>query len=246
MEREEHRWHSPNLGREMPVVRYGHFGTPLILFPTAGGDHLDNERFKLIHVLTPLIEAGRVKVYACASVSGDAWCDTEAAPWHKSWLQARFDDYLAQELLPAIKTDCHGYDRFWAAGASLGAYNAVNVACKHPQWFDGVVAMSGTYDFDRWMGEHRDQNYYFNQPLYFLPGLKDGAQKQALQHVRFVIASGAGRAEAPAESERLAALLQAHGVPVNLELWGDDVHHDWPTWRTMLPMFLDKLLPAAG
>jgi esterase/lipase superfamily enzyme len=30
---------------------------------------------------------------------------------------------------------------------------------------------------------------------------------------------------------------------VNLELWGHDMRHDWVTWRAMLPLFLDKLLP---
>ena len=80
MERDEFSWHSPNLGREMPIVRYGDFGKPLVLMPTAGGDHLDNERFKLVHVLAPLIEAKRLKVYAIGSVSGETWCDDEAAP----------------------------------------------------------------------------------------------------------------------------------------------------------------------
>lgn len=242
MHREETGWYSERLEREMRLVRYGDWGVPLLLFPTAGGDHLDNERFKLIHVLQPLIEAKRIKVYACESVSGEAWCNPDAPPWHKSWLQARFDDYLLHELLPAISEDSGGVKGFIAAGASLGAFNAVTVAAKHPSWFRLVVAMSGTYDFDRWMGGHRDQNYYFNQPLYFLPRLPDGPQKDALRQVRFVIASGAGRAEAPWESQRLAAILRGHGVHVDLELWGEDAHHDWPTWRTMLPMFLGKIL----
>ena len=25
-------------------------------------------------------------------------------------------------------------------------------------------------------------------------------------------------------------------------IWGEDADHDWPTWRTMLPVFLDKLV----
>jgi esterase/lipase superfamily enzyme len=58
-----------------------------------------------------------------------------------------------------------------------------------------------------------------------------------------VLASGQGRAEAPDESVRLAKLLESKGVKVDLEIWGPDAHHDWPTWRTMLPMFLSKLVP---
>ena len=39
----------------------------------------------------------------------------------------------------------------------------------------------------------------------------------------------------------MAELLKAKGLPTTLEIWGQDVHHDWPTWRTMLPLFLEKL-----
>ncbi|MCB9798052.1 MAG: hypothetical protein H6741_35690 [Alphaproteobacteria bacterium] len=234
-------WTSPALEREMSVARWGHFGTPVLLFPTAGGDPEECERFLMIRVLTPLIEAGRIKVYSCGSISSDAWLNRSAAPWHKSWLQARFDQYLVQELLPWISHDCGGYQGFIAAGASLGAYNSVTAATKHPEWFKGVVAMSGTYYFDRWMGEHRDLDYYYNQPIYFLPNLGESEQLERIRQVRFIIATGTGRWEAPDESRRLAAILEAKGAPVDLELWGEDADHDWPTWRTMLPLFLDRL-----
>ena len=229
-------WTSPILEREMSVARWGHFGVPVLLFPTAGGDPEECERFLMIRVLKPLIEAGRIKVYSCGSISGDAWLNRSAAPWHKSWLQSRFDRYLVEELLPWISHDSGDVKGFIAAGASLGAYNSVTAATKHPEWFSGVVAMSGTYDFDRWMGDHRDLDYYYNQPMYFLPKLDESEQLRRLREVRFIIASGTGRWEAPDESRRLAAILEAKGADVNLELWGKDADHDWPTWRTMLPM----------
>jgi esterase/lipase superfamily enzyme len=225
----------------MTVVRYGDFGRPLLLFPTAGGDHLDNERFKLIEMLRPFIESRRLKVYGCGSINKDGWINPDAAPWHKSWLQARFDAYLSQELLPAIQNDCGGFRPFIAAGASLGAYNAVTAACKHPEWFDLAIGLSGTYDFDRWMGGHRDAEYYYNQPMYFL-GKLEGAHAEALKKVHFVVATGSGRYEAPEESRRIGALLESKGAKVNLEIWDTNWHHDWPTWRAMLPLFLGKLL----
>ncbi|MCB9760391.1 MAG: hypothetical protein H6739_11185 [Alphaproteobacteria bacterium] len=240
MEYKTWRWRSAALDRDMDLARWGYFGKPVLLFPTAGGDFLECERFLMIRALAPLIDAGRIKVYACGSISREGWMNRTAPPWHKSWLQARFDEYLVTELLPAIRADCEGYALFAAAGASLGAYNAVNAGCKHPEWFDLVVGMSGTYDFDRWMGDHRDLNYYYNQPLAFLPNLGPSTQLDDLQKTRFVIATGTGRWEAPEESERLAGVLRAKGAPVNLELWGPDADHDWPTWRTMLPMFLDR------
>ena len=41
-----------------------------------------------------------------------------------------------------------------------------------------------------------------------------------------------------------AGVLGAKGIPNRVDDWGPGVDHDWPTWRTMLPLFLDRLLPA--
>ena len=130
-----------------------------------------------------------------------------------------------------------------AAGASLGAYNALTITTKHPEWFRGCIAMSGTYDFDRWMDGHVDQNYYYNQPMYYLGNMTEGPQLQRIRQNKTIVASGTGRYEAPDESERIVKLLHSKGVrDAHLELWGPDAHHDWPTWRTMLPNFLSRLI----
>lgn len=239
---------SPSLERAMPVARWGDYGVPVLLFPTAGGDFLECERFLMIRALSPLIAARRISVFACASISGDGWMNGEAHPGHRAWLQELFDRYLAQTLLPFIREQCGGYPTVIGAGASLGAYNAVNAACRHPSAFSKVVAMSGTFDFDKWQDRWpgydpgRDQTYYFHQPLRYLPGLR-GTLADHLREVEFVVATGRGRWEEPAQSERLARVLASLGVPHRLELWGRDCDHDWPTWRTMLPLFLDRLVP---
>jgi esterase/lipase superfamily enzyme len=241
MERRIHGWRSPELDREMPVATWGHAGRPVVLFPTAGGDFLECERFLMIRVLAPLIEAGRIRVYACGSVSAEGWLSEEAPPWHKSWLQARFDAYVARELVPWIRHDAgQPAARLVATGASLGAYNAVNAATKHPELFGTTIAMSGTYWFDRWMNGFTDENYYYNQPVRFLPNLGEGPQLDLLRQSYFHLASGRGRWEAPNESLALGQMFGQKGVPNWVELWGEDVDHDWPTWRTMLPMFLER------
>ncbi|TNE91630.1 MAG: esterase [Deltaproteobacteria bacterium] len=242
MERRTFAWHSPALDREMRIAAWGHFGRPVVLFATAASDELDYERFKLIHVLKPLMEAGRIKVYSVSSVAGEGWLSKDAHPGHKSWLQHCYDRYLGEEAFPAIAEDCGGFTHFVTAGASIGAYNAVTALLKHPDYVDLAIGMSGTYDFDRWMHGHRDEFYYFNQPMYFVPNLPEGALLDELRTKRVVLATGQGRAEAPDESRRMSQVLDAKGIPNDLEIWGKDVHHDWPTWRTMLPMFLDRLV----
>jgi esterase/lipase superfamily enzyme len=235
MERRMLAWHSPALDREMRIATWGHFGRPVVLFATAASDELDYERFKLIFALKPLIQAGKIKVYSVGSVAGEGWLSKDAHPAHKTWLQSRYDKYLGEEAFPAIAADCGGFARFVTAGASIGAYNAVTALLKHPDMVDIAIGMSGTYDFDRWVHGHRDEHYY-------LPNLSEGPLLDSLRTKRIVLATGQGRAEAPDESIRMSKVLSARGIPNNLEIWGSDVHHDWPTWRTMLPMFLDKLI----
>lgn len=240
--------HSPELDRTMPVARWGDYGVPVLLFPTAGGDFLECERYLMIRVLTPLIAARRISVFACGSISSEGWMNGEAHPGHRAWLQELFDRYLARTLLPFVQAQCGGYPTVIGAGASLGAYNAVNAACRHPGAFSQVIAMSGTFDFDKWQTKwpgyrpDQDRTYYFHQPLRFVPGLQ-GSLLDKLRQVRFTVATGRGRWEEPAQSERLDAILQRQGIPSRLELWGRDCDHDWPTWRTMLPLFLDRLVP---
>lgn len=236
-------WFSPALQREMPLAAFGDRGRPLLLFPTAGGDYLECERFKLIEVIRPLIEAGQIRVYTCGSVSGEGWLSNDAHPGHKAWLQACFDRYVAEEVVPFVRGEVGDPGaRLIAAGASIGAYNAVNAHLKHPELFWLTIAMSGTYDLDRWMGDHRDETYYYNAPFHYLPGIGEGSQLEWLQRGMFYIASGQGRWEAPWESARLGGLLGAKRIPNFVDLWGKEIDHDWPTWRTMLPHFLDKLL----
>ena len=31
------------------------------------------------------------------------------------------------------------------------------------------------------------------------------------------------------------------GIPNRVDNWGPDWDHDWPTWRAMLPQYLDEL-----
>ena len=48
-----------------------------------------------------------------------------------------------------------------------------------------------------------------------------------------------GDYEAPGQSRALSRALWELGVWHNLDLWGHDMRHDWPTWRRMMPVYLE-------
>jgi len=234
-------WFSARLEREVKLARWGHFGTPVLLFPTAGGDAEEVERFHLIGAIWPLIEAGRIKVYSCDSVAGKAWIQDGHAPIYRARLQNAFDSFVYREVVPAIRADCRQDDiEIITAGASIGAFNAVASLCRHPDVFRCAIGMSGTYNLERWLHGQFFEDFYFSSPLHYLPGLKEGPQLDMLRSRFVLLTYGQGRWEEPDESWRLANLLGAKRIPNRVDPWGPEWDHDWPAWRAMLPVYLDE------
>jgi esterase/lipase superfamily enzyme len=62
-----------------------------------------------------------------------------------------------------------------------------------------------------------------------------------LRQRHVVLASGQGAWEDIGESWQMASALGAKGVPNRVDNWGPQWAHEWPTWRRMLPLYLDDL-----
>jgi esterase/lipase superfamily enzyme len=233
------RWHSERLGREVTLVRWGHFGQPVLLFPTAGGDAEEVERMWLIKALRPLIDAGKIKVYSCDSVAGQALLAREGDARHQMWVQDQFHRYVRHEVVPAIRLDCKSPTaEIWTTGASIGAFHSVAAVCRFPDVFSRAIAMSGTYDLRRFFNAREfSDEFWVSSPLHFVPTLS-GLHLDVLRKRFILLLSGEGRAEAISESWAMARVLGDQGVPNRVESWGKDWPHDWETWRAMLPQVL--------
>jgi esterase/lipase superfamily enzyme len=236
------RWYSDRLGQDITVARWGTWGSPVLLFPTAGGDAEEVERHHLVGHLMPLIDAGRAKVYSCDSVAGRAMAEGRGSPEYRMALFNAFHDAVASEVIPAIHSDSGGPLPVVVAGASIGAFNALAVTCRYPHLVDSAVCMSGTYTIEQFIGGPFTDDLYYSSPLHFLPGL-DGADLDVLRRRMVILATGSGRWEDPGEAWTVAGVLGAKGVPNRVDDWGPGYDHDWPTWWQMLPTYLDDLLP---
>ncbi len=192
------RWYSARVEQEISLVRWGHWGQPVLVFPTAGGDAEEIERMHLIGVLGPLIDAGRIKVYSCDNLAGRAFAARTGSVEYRCALLNRFEAAVAEEVVPAIRTDCHDHGvEVVATGASLGAFMAVAVTARYPWLFRAAVAMSGTYDVEGLMQIRGTEDYYLSAPLSFLPNLAEGALLEQLRRRFFILAYGQGRWESP-------------------------------------------------
>lgn len=234
-------WHSDLIEQSVTMARWGTVGTPVLMFPTAGGDAEEIERFHVIGALSPLLAAGRIKVYSIDSIAGRSWLDHND-PRHSMWLQNRFDEFLVNEVVPAIRADCNdpGIEVI-SAGASIGAYWALEVLTRHPFIFRSAICMSGSYDLTDRLQGHWSDDFYFSSPLHFIPNLGDGPDLDALRRRFVIFAYGGGRWENPAETWRIADVLGSKGIPNRVDPWGPEYDHDWPAWREMLPTYLDEL-----
>jgi esterase/lipase superfamily enzyme len=77
----------------------------------------------------------------------------------------------------------------------------------------------------------------------YLPNLADPWYLDRIRPARIAIAVGRGAWEDDmlADTRALRDVLSAKGIPAIVDEWGDDVNHDWPWWRKMLPYYLDRL-----
>ena len=239
---ERHLWESPSLGHGMELGIYGHAGRPVVAFPSQSGRWWDFEGFGMVDAVGGLLDAGRLRLVCVDGIDWQSWANREAHPPDRARRHVAYDRYLVDEVVPFVR-ERTGWELLWATGCSMGAYHAANVFFRHPDAFDGLVAISGLYQPRMFIGDYVDDDVYFNWPLYYLPNLDDPWYLERYRRSRIVFACGRGRWEEDClrDTEAIGRILAAKGVPAWVDIWGEDVDHDWPWWRRMLPYFLDRL-----
>ncbi|MCX6140781.1 MAG: esterase [Candidatus Kapabacteria bacterium] len=236
MRRDITTWWSPNLDKNMEICAYGHFGTAILMFPSAAADYLEYERFYLIDSIAPFIEAGKVKVYSINSINSESWLNDRITGREKAIRHQQYNNYVVEEVVPFIFRDCDGQVPIITSGVSLGALHAANSLFRRPDVFDGTIAMSGIYDLKEYSKGYFDEDCYFNSPTDYLPNLTDQYWLNLLRSKHHIhVLTGSGNYEDPNASVEIAGILDSKGIPYDLDIWGNDYTHDWPTWRAMLP-----------
>ena len=241
MRRALNGWHSPSLNKHMEIAVYGQYGFALLMFPTAAADYLEYERFHLIDSIQEPINAGKIKAFSINSINSESWLNRKMYPRHKAMRHQQFNDYVINEVVPFIKQQTSDDTPIITTGASLGALHALNLFFKRPDIFAGTIAMSGNYDLGDYTDGYYDDDVYFNSPEHYMPNLNDDHFLPMLQQKKHIhILSGSGNYEKPDASKRFSDILHAKNIPHELDIWGPDMTHDWPTWRAMLPYYIES------
>jgi esterase/lipase superfamily enzyme len=209
------RLHAPAVGADGNVVIHGHYGRPVLVFPSEGGNAWDFENNGMLAAVGDVVEAGRAKVYCVdAFDSGERW---------------RYESWIIDQVVPFIHDDLGGAQDILVTGCSMGAFHAANFVLRRADLFPAALCLSGNYDFG-------------------VSGEVSSFQGDHLDWIRsrasFLLVCGQGMWEdttgALESTKRLAWLLGEKGIRHELDLWGHDVPHDWPSWRAQIAHHLPR------
>lgn len=235
---ERSSWRSEQTRAEMPVVRYGDRGRPLLYLPTSGGNEDEFERYGLPEDCASWIEAGRVQVFSVDGFGPRGLFDDALPPEERLDAYGRFERYAIDELLPWIAS-VTGDPRLELLGASYGAFVAANLFLRAPGAVQVVCGMGGVYSM-----EHR------------LLGLPEDAtrSRMPLHQVRRIGRESLATLRATggfqlfgAENDpwlpstyQFARALEEQAILHRLDIWRAPADHHERWWKEQTRVFLER------
>ncbi|WP_158990381.1 esterase family protein [Mucilaginibacter sp. L196] len=242
MNREYHRWYSNHLGRDMELLVFGHAGRAVLFFPPRMGRFYDYENWGVVASLADRINDGELQLFCVDSVDEESFYNGWSHPDARINRHLQYEQYILCEVLPLMNTKKPDND-FEAAGCSMGAYHAANIALKHPHLFNKLVCMSGRYDLTRSVQCFRDlfdgyhnENIYFNMPRQFVANMHDECLLANIRRLDMLLAIGETD---PFKNDNyeFSELLGWKGINHQFHTWHGYAHAP-RSWRKMVQLYL--------
>jgi esterase/lipase superfamily enzyme len=236
---------SDSIGAAGTIIRYGHWGRPVLVFPSEQGRAADFESNGMVAAITSLLDDGRLKLYCVDSYDAASWSNSAIPVEERARRHESYESWVLDSVLPWIYADCGGQLGVATLGCSLGAFHAANFALKRADLFPLALCFSGNYDPSSWHGwGERGNAAYFNNPLDYVGHLHGDHLDWLRGQVSLLLVCGQGQWEdttgALPSTRAFASLLASKGINHELDLWGHDVPHDWPSWRAQVGHHLPR------
>lgn len=242
MNREYHKWWSPQLQRDMELLVFGHAGAKVLVFPTRRGRFYEYENMGMVKVLADKIEQGHLQLYCVDSVDAESFYCDWAHPSGRIQRHIAFEDYILNEVLPFMNGR-NPHECVISHGSSLGAFHATNIVLRHPHLFKKLVAFSGRYDltlaiesFNDLLDGFYNDDVYFHTPVHFLPNLDCNLYLSHLRNIDITFTIGN---EDPFldNNKQLSEILHQKGVNHQFIIW-DGRAHCPRCWRRMAAIYI--------
>ena len=231
---------SAALGAAGTVIRYGHWGRPVLVFPSERGRAADFENNGMVGAVEGLIDAGRLKLYCVDSYDAASWSNTDIPLEERARRHGRYESWIVGDVVPWIYQDCggqseRGHPRLQPgrlprgqlrpqAGRPVPAGDVLLRQLRPRR--RGTAGASGAT-------RRTSTTRWTTWPTW--PAITStGCAASSACCWSAARASGRtppGRCRAPGVSPRCS---RQKGIRHELDLWGHDVPHDWPSWRAQL------------
>jgi len=228
------------------VIRYGHYGRPVLVFPSEAGRAEDFANNGMVGAVQHLVDAGRVSLFCVDSMDGWSWADSSVSTEERARRHGTYHAWLEQVVVPWIFEQVGGPADVITLGASMGAYHAVQFSFQRADLAPLAIGLSGNYDLGTWRawGERGDAAYFAN-PTDYVRGLHGDhlAWLQGRLSVLLVVGQGAWEVNPTGSlpsTQTFAGVLAEKGITHELDLWGFDCAHDWPWWQKQLAHHLPR------
>lgn len=238
----------PGTDHDLGIIRHGHYGRPVLLFPSEGGSARDAAGNGMLGAVADLVDAGRMSLFCVDSIDGATWSDASLRTEERARRYGFYQAWLTQWAVPWIHDQCGGPQDIITAGVSLGAYHAVNFTLQRADLAPLAIGLSGTYDPSTWngWGELGDATYFAN-PAAYVRNMEGGHLDWIRSRVFLQLVVGQGPFEVhPTQSLphtlALADSLREKGIPHELDVWGHDSAHDWPWWHRQIRHHLHRFV----
>jgi esterase/lipase superfamily enzyme len=96
--------------------------------------------------------------------------------------------------------------------------------------------MSGAFDMKPFMNGYYDDEFYFNNPVDYVPNISDPWFLDQYARMKIVLAVG-DHDICLGENLRMAHILGSKGISHWLDVWTGGERHDWPLWHRMANKF---------
>jgi esterase/lipase superfamily enzyme len=235
LHREYRRWYSPTLGRDMELLVLGHAGARMVVFPTSQGRFFEWEDRGMGDALAEHLERGWLQLICVDSVDAESWYARHKSPGDRAWRHVQYDRYVHDEVLP-FSWSINATPYLIVTGASLGAYHAVNFACRHPWVVNRAIGLSGLYNIKELTGGYSDGNVYTNDPSHYLSERADASWYRAMKRMDIIIVIGRDDPHYE-DNAHLSRVLQSRDLWHAFRVW-DGWAHDWPWWHQMIRAYV--------
>ena len=224
-------YYSNTLNRNMNLEVTGHWGHPILMFPSSGGQFTQNTDFGLVQSIMNYVEEGKVKLYNIETLDMMSFYDDNMDTGTKMHNYELYMQFLKNELIPFIQQECNTH-RIATAGVSFGGFHAANTAFRFPDLISHYIGMSAAFNIRNMAQLSDDIRIYYNCPDEFMRN-EEGWRYDHMQ----IILGTSDWDICMDKNKNMSGILTGKGI----DHWYDEkkwISHDWPLWKMMFPEYI--------